>query len=148
MDNKYYTPSVEEFYIGFECEIYNSNNEWFPILFTKGHLYNDLKFIDKFEDNLENSFRVKYLDKEDIESLGWVLINEIRSPFTNKLLDRFMINKEHGFNTGDNWFLNEQDNNWNIKSTSYSSYGSAIQDIQLKIKNKSELKVLMKQLGI
>jgi len=120
-NNKYYTPSIDEFYIGFECEIYNANNEWLPILFTKGHLYNDLKFVDQFEDNLENSFRVKYLSKEDIEGLGWVWNT-----------DRY----EHG------------NNGWGADLELLQDKSVCINRVIYKINNKSELKVLMKQLGI
>ncbi len=149
IDNKYYTPSIEEFYVGFQFE-YLDKNKWietnnFVDSLTEWDTESTYTVKSMIQDG---EIRVKYLDKEDIESCGWVLINEIKSPFTNKVLDRYMINKEHGFNTGITWYLNQLDNNWSIESNSYSSYGSNKQNMEFNIKNKSELQKLMKQLGI
>ena len=65
--NKYYTPSIEEFHVGFECEI------------KIGDHWKNIKAIEDIEEMLiygipkPNNSRVKYLDKDDIESLGWEL---------------------------------------------------------------------------
>jgi len=89
--SKYYTPFLEEFHVGFEYE-YKSTfldgtvktkeqfeaNPW-----NKGvikSLY-DLVYVERVLNgaNFKNSLsgiRVKYIDKEDIESLGFILINE------------------------------------------------------------------------
>lgn len=76
---EYYTPTIEEFYVGFQCEKKNLiNNSYEP--------YDRLNYITKWEQvvirpfdaptKVESKeelswFRVKYLDKDDIESLGW-----------------------------------------------------------------------------
>lgn len=85
MENKYYTPELEDLHIGYECErkhykngiapyelsqeqarefYKNSEIEWskeiIRSLFNYTHLLMDNEVI-----------RTKYLDKEDIESLGW-----------------------------------------------------------------------------
>lgn len=65
MEDKYYTPSIEEFHVGFEYEWLNiSNDEWLK------------KKYGSFECsyNSPERTRVKYLDQEDIESLGGSLI--------------------------------------------------------------------------
>ena len=147
MEDKYYTPSIEEFHVGFECEIFNANNEWFPIVFSKGQLYNDLKFVDKFDDNLNNAFRVKYLDREDIESLRWNVKESKLSPYTGKDILTYTLIIEQGFNTGVVYTLEELlSNDYLITSQEYSSYGNQKYEMLFKIKNKSELKKLMKQL--
>jgi len=72
-EDKYYTPDIEEFHIGFEFEYLDINTkEWtIEIDFTTFYDYdtdstwNLKKYIDDFK------IRVKYLDKEDIESLGF-----------------------------------------------------------------------------
>ncbi|MGL4781478.1 MAG: hypothetical protein ACRCXN_11690 [Bacteroidales bacterium] len=71
-NNKYYTPSIEEFFVGFECEIFNANSEWYPIQFTIGH-YAELAINKDQRGFTANTgeYRVKCLDKEDIESLGF-----------------------------------------------------------------------------
>lgn len=68
-ENKYYTPSIEEFHIGFEYEWLQENKEWkkenSPIEIT----------IDGFELQ-KYGLRVKFLDKTDIKLLGWVFEEE------------------------------------------------------------------------
>ena len=81
---KYYVPKIEEFYVGFECEINDIKlnkpstfkggkfeDNWVkykfdgrPLKWLQGY-HSDISF---FEIDLER-IRVKYLDKEDIESL-------------------------------------------------------------------------------
>ena len=77
MENKYYTPSIEEFFVGFEFEFRSSfedsiNSSWnkliysaFPVEMPEAFYYG-LDTLDK------NQFRVKYLDSSDIEELGFV----------------------------------------------------------------------------
>lgn len=61
-DNKYYTPEITEFYVGFEYEI-RIGSKWNPAI-CQGHIPIGNK-------TLEDLYRVKYLSKEDIEELGW-----------------------------------------------------------------------------
>jgi len=63
---KYYTPEIEEFYKGFIVHI-DTDGEWLP---TKINYTDELyKLMMTGEDS---GVRVKYLDREDIESLGFV----------------------------------------------------------------------------
>jgi len=74
-DNKYYTPEVEELHVGYECEYDNLNkqeSEWKPL--TIG-----LCSIGDIE-NAAIRVRTPYLTREDIESLGWVLMENTRTP--------------------------------------------------------------------
>lgn len=74
MENKYYTPSIEEFCVGFEYERMNGD-KWCKDIISPDDLCSA-------RDGLENEFeeiyrklrdiRVKFLDKEDIESLGLI----------------------------------------------------------------------------
>lgn len=63
---KYYTPEIEEFHVGFEYEYLTNGDEW-----VKHIINNKADLIDCIEDIKESKIRVKYLDKEDIESLGF-----------------------------------------------------------------------------
>lgn len=75
--NKYYHPSIEELYFGFECERNNiSENEfhaglcnWEPCIIDHQNL---IQLGVYSEWRLQGRFRVKYLDREDIESLGFI----------------------------------------------------------------------------
>lgn len=69
--SKFYVPNISEFHVGFECEIASINNNWNITGWRK-------KVIDVSDEftlfgTHPNLYRVKYLDKEDIESLGWKL---------------------------------------------------------------------------
>ena len=79
MDNKYYIPSIEEFHVGFEYEIltnYTKENE-------KWEFVNNPFTIERLEIFIENKHvRVKYLDKDDIESLGFKFTDAFG--YTNK----------------------------------------------------------------
>lgn len=138
-DNKYYTPTIEEFHVGFEFEYINSeNNSWIKSIFDMM----DADFMEILIDN--ETCRVKYLDKEDIESLGWEegLLNVSK---TNELLV---------YGIGSYVITSFENINHTIDISLTSNFKlvglqSGLQRIfRGTIKNKSELKKLMKQLGI
>lgn len=65
-NTKYYTPSIEEFHVGFQYEwLEDYTGEW-----TK-EVININTPLTYFRDDADVEHRVKYLDKEDIESLGF-----------------------------------------------------------------------------
>ena len=73
--DKYYIPTIEEFYVGFEYEYLTVNNEWVKDAFmstkpkdTEQMDFNTIKSILK---DYPEELRVKYLDDDDIESLGF-----------------------------------------------------------------------------
>ncbi len=74
-NNLYYTPTIEEFHVGFECELIDNDKtfKWFPIECTQETLYD-------VQSNHYNA-RVKYLDQSDIERLGW--------EYTSKSIDNW-----------------------------------------------------------
>ena len=146
MNNKYYTPTIEEFHIGFEYEeLINFDMlsirpddhidrvEWCKINLQ------DFQFmwLNEIRSKLEfESIRVKYLDKEDIESLGFLIKVETKFGiiFSNQLysiiLSKMKLNHIEVYLTQP--YINESD------GLTFSG----------TIKNKSELKVLLKQLNI
>lgn len=107
MENQYYTPERSEFFEGFECEVPSFDNpeEWSKTTFVDrdhpeafGHF--------QYMIPEENRRRVKFLDQEDIESLGFKLIEDERFPdhlrfgsesstYTEK--EGEMIDKGHSF---------------------------------------------------
>lgn len=130
--DKYYTPELSEFYLGFECEF--KNNMVIPIEFRKEICEQETLSIafDTFEhenEKFKDEFRVKYLDKEDILSLGWVYHEKYCA---------FHHSKHEGYSL---YFLHEDTNEMKI-----IYYGDC--NFNGIIKNKSELKKLMKQMSI
>ncbi len=140
MESKYYIPELSEFYVGFEYEEYDAS--WQPAIL-------DFRDLDVIDDEIrEGVIRVKYLDREDIESLGWKFIKEGDDFFTQALI--FKLTKEVGFNTGITYILIRyaSESPMVLSWVNFSSYQREAGSLSLIIKNKSELKVLMRQLEI
>jgi hypothetical protein len=135
MENKYYTPEIEEFHIGFEYQ------EFIPVLEKK---FGSKVYVNKWKTTTLKSLstahsytveirkddgriRVKYLDKEDMESLGWKY-----DECENKCLSLVK-------GIWDMWVYKDY-----LKIESEET-GTIFRG---DIKNKSELKILLKQLNI
>lgn len=154
-DNLYYTPTISEFYIGFEYE-YMNGDRWEESEMRIQDYKSDGPDYERsdswFEEEILRGIRtvrVKYLDQFDIESLGWELSYIKHSPFTGKNLNVYVLNIENGFNTGINYTLEQLDNKqYLISSESYSSYGGETYKMAFNLNNKSELIKLMQQLNI
>lgn len=133
MNKKYYNPKLEEFHIGFEYESNLLDEGWEQEIFEPNRV-DDAILINMFFSNIKNPdcYRVKYLDKEDIEEFGFKEINEgwyHQYPNSNK--DGFQI------------LYNEKELHISFGKHEYSK--TVFKGI---IKNKSELKRLLTQLQI
>lgn len=129
MDSKYYAPTIEEFHVGFEYQA--------PI--KDGIMYSAdcgvwSDFIVKEKDSLSilrsyirNGSRVKHLDREDAESLGFVKWPD------DDIYDLGKFQLHLGRYT-DPYKVEIYDDN-----SEYCFVGT--------IKNKSELKKVLKQIG-
>ena len=144
-ENKYYIPEIEEFHVGFECEFYNSKDKHFyfeaPDGWIKTMIGENLylrEFTNQYQLLKENLFRVKYLDQEDIESLGWKFIKH--HPGTTQLDFKkgiYYLDFDSNFR-GKSWLRIYEGDTQSEEFNFFTGF----------IKNKSELKILMKQLGI
>jgi hypothetical protein len=132
IENKYYIPTLEEFYSGFEYEHLEFDGNWKQINdFSNEYDYEDNPHYAVSKDISSYHIRVKYLDAKDIESLGFRKIIEDQYYI-------FALDKHIMMLVDDDLFIriiNEQNN-----ELYYLFQGT--------IKNKSELKVLLKQIGI
>lgn len=131
MENKYYTPKIEEFHVGFEY-YHASFKDQVLSIYTVNNTY-DFKNI---EDEIKNEIvLIKLLDREDIESLGFKYDSDnFFEGFFNGLIYKILLVD------GNVWIYFRQ-NVGNEKIIDKTSFFG-------KIKNKSELKKLMVQLGI
>ena len=128
MENKYYTPEINEFYVGFEYEeleeVENNNQTWNKYQVEKSD------YLGNYNNSLAlNEIRVKILDKEDIESLGF---EEVESGIYMKDKTKFV-----------KYVLDTRSSRFSIRNSIYNEcwfYGT--------IKNKSELIRILKQLHI
>ena len=127
MENKYYLPKIEELHVGFECEIdqseINKNFKWCE--YVIGTDYENITIARAISEVNKNGIRVKYLDRQDIESFGFKLFENMPS--------RFHYNKYELDADYLNVIRIEYDCNYIFKG---------------RIKNKSELKKLLIQLEI
>lgn len=131
MRAKYYTPIIEEFHVGFEYEYQQYDNKWIFQIFNRSNLDNEFDSYCKF--------RVKYLDKEDIESLGFKYKQGDETSYIKSNISIHIYDKNK-------W--NTKENMINIfKKDKLRAVGKTLLFSGI-IKNKSELKKLLKQLNI
>jgi len=84
-ENKYYVPDITEFHVGFEYQMKSTfgdgtvktkeqydRAEWIDQVYDlRSFPYVDRTMTGHNSQNLPSAIRVKYLDREDIESLGF-----------------------------------------------------------------------------
>lgn len=152
MSNKYYTPTIEEFRVGFEYEyklqLFNKltkdfEDKWIKEAYGDSlEMFGDCYYLETVEGWINSTTcRVKYLDKQDIESLGFredfstsfetyfikdkheILFSDVRSTPPMLIIKKLALKDNQGNKT------------YMIK-------------FQGTIKNKSELITLLRQLNI
>jgi len=81
MENKYFTPSIEDIRVGYECEVDTHGTfGWVKVMVADYHFKTKVpkgyfgigifNLSEKFKQ--DNEIRVPYLTKEQIEAEGWV----------------------------------------------------------------------------
>ena len=146
MESKYYTPIIDEFYVGFEYERMNGL-DWEKTELTNIDCCGTMArgYENEFEeiDSSIRTVRVKYLDKEDMESLGFICKYESNSIYYTYKESVSL------FNSGV-WTLKLI--NWPSEDNIRLTISDASIDDEVifrgKIKNKSELIKLLKQIGL
>lgn len=146
-ESKYYTPTIEEFYVGFEYEEYyrtlNSvtgawNNTWNPRVYELG-LYMNYENESEIPEYLsKGEIRVKYLDIEDIESFG-LRYNEVHNYWYTFIGQAESIELYYDPSYHKVKIIYED------QTDEYSKRSFKFHGV---IKNKSELKKLLQQLNI
>jgi len=163
-NNSYYIPTIDEFHVGFEYEkleysvditdipnihyeevirqIKTGNTsipykrDWVKKVFNASSYHRVMRLYSPFRgkdepDDANTSLRVKYLDREDIESLGFMWDRHNTAPEWYFYKDKQYTLK---------WYTGANEGILIERNGMFIFYGS--------IKNKSELKVLLKQLNI
>jgi len=146
--SKYYCPTIDEFYIGFEYErLINESghdsywnfdllkDKWESRIFTKSD-FEKGRGWDNRRDIEDKWIRVKYLDKEDIESLGFKY-NKTQPGLNEDYFE---------YESAEYYMDYEYDTNYcriyfSLEPGDATVFAGCIQ-------NKSELKKLLTQLGI
>ena len=147
MKNKYYTPSIEEFRVGFEYEYNNTWGGFSKRIVTEENLMDKLISIGSGNDRVPFNYnwRVKYLDKQDIESLGFNNTKEHAVSYSSS----YKIKDNKVFQIQSYWDMqrDERENLIRIYIGDLHKYPYT-EIFRGEIKNLSELKKLLKQLNI
>lgn len=134
---KYYTPTIEEFGINFEYQYFKSNGAGDFWLDDKITFFSELCGDGGVEERLsDGKIRVKYLDREDIESFEFIEDEKSKGFFLHKE-ERFFVSFDYWLNKSDYSFMNVKVGD---EQNEYDFAGI--------IKNKSEFSRLLKQLSI
>lgn len=167
MKDKYYIPTIEEFYRGFEYE-FNSTTLYGSLTvgdvagWQKTQFYggsgpedenSEMEDINQAINGFEDiRVRVKYLDEDDLKSLGWVKYKDVTVVGTELSSFRFILNEMCLWFTPYNIYNNRTMTVCiSEKDKEKSGEGFIVTGPRIfygTIKNKSELQRLMKQLGI
>lgn len=143
-DNKYYTPEISEFHVGFEHEVNHKvrdgsgDREWCSELY-KGSS-EQTRYIKYLLEEEPENIRVKYLDKEDIESFGFTIKSDYGAGTT------FHLNNSYSLQTHKHAGISY--NEHEVRIFKSGIIGKPCRIFTGDIKNKSELKKLLQQLGI
>jgi hypothetical protein len=163
-ESKYYTPDIEEFHVGFEYE------QVMDAVWEKCEMH--LLDLGRVNGRL-SSLRVKHLDREDIESCGFEdrdmfyydskisykngvpFVENYMNKSKSKVLSKFIKSHMGGnYGLGSEYIFIEKvksyENATHISRIIYNGDGSAMVTSAFRgtIKNKSELKRILKQIGI
>lgn len=141
--SEYYTPTIEEFHVGFEYDRLVEDH-WETLSMS----VNFLSLDDIDDEILDKEIRVKHLDREDIESLGF-------SDFKHAAVDWYKLEKrvDDNFASYGSWncfrLLHSYTDN-GIKIIAYEHSFESDENILFagKVKNKSELKKILQMIGI
>jgi hypothetical protein len=134
----YYTPTIEEFRVGFDYEITNGY-EWVKKTFCKEDLKSFL--YESLENGIMQGYvRTKCLDEQDIKSIGFISISGYYELYMKKYFQRENITAR---------IFYEEDG---IVSLEVGDKGSKASEFRTvfygNVKNKSELKKILCMLGI
>jgi len=147
---KYYIPEIEELRVGFECEIQSSYG------FQKG-IFPEVLYLDTLsgfradeigaiEAVKSSNIRVKYLDSEDIESLGFIF-----NAGVTERTDRFSYKNFMLYFNREAKIVRIAEMNRQIVFQRAFPMGVELDYKELfngTVKNKSKLKQVLKMIGV
>jgi len=151
--SKYYTPTIEEFHVGFEFQGF-ADNGW------EDENIRNWKELSTVVDRSSHTagFRVKHLDREDIESFSKTDFPEVRFEYDNNSEPipyrdgEYMCPTAYSLDdqlyNGELWMLYHYEEDNMVWIEYIKDSGGMGYIFKGTIKNKSELKRTLKQLGI
>lgn len=142
MENKYFTPNIEDFFEGYEFEYKNDmqSNEFEPTIFDASMssiMYNDYEHENN--EYLENHYRTPYLTKEQIINEGW---NYSSTKSSLLIFSKVQDNDKEILLVYDN------DNNWLVISINDNNGYHLMTKFSGECKSINELRTIFKFLKI
>lgn len=138
--NKYYTPDISEFHSGFQYEMYNGY-EWVAHQFPSPW-WNQASGMGGFNILQEcintEMVRLKYLDRQDIESEGWHL-KEDNSDLVSLYFGKYVKYRSDKMRFNINYCLHTK---WMLINFEMGTCFAG------KVKNLSEFRRIQKMIGI
>lgn len=148
MEAKYYTPTIEDFHVGFEFEANYKKEGWQKEIFGIGErsISSVPQLLYQFLDGapLEGNIRVKILDREDIEAEGFEFSENYADRPTLGFLKEFKDNKDLQYLL----FYTPETNELRIERIFKCGTGKEDYLFNGFIRNRSELQKLMQMLNI
>jgi hypothetical protein len=129
MEEKYYTPTINEFHTDFEYEVLEKGNWIKKNDFSNAYDYEDSCLYGLIKDLEKGNIRVKYLDTKDIESFGWI---------EDKI---FLLDDSTWFKLNSNYLRHYYHGELYIQNGNKEMIFNGV------CKNKSELERVLKQIG-
>jgi hypothetical protein len=164
MNDKYYIPDISEFYFGFEYQTnYDRKGDWRTFIFDSFNEYVDVGMDGElYEYTLQSEIdsgeiRVKYLDREDIENLGFKKMEKNNWVGWHDYYLKDTLLGSIPYYLYCTLHVPIMDNNYKIIVHRNDNYNKIEEEIKKgesevvyvgNIKNKSELKKLLKMLYI
>lgn len=159
--DKYYKPSLEEFYTGFEYEEFHDPiryklineklNKWNKKVYDiNTQLYytdsNENKYSFFNNEIYKDNFRIKYLDEEDLKELGFEDIKTEIKSYGKYFNGRIKYNKDKYFKRSLEIYCSFLKNKNEIYCKLIDTHFKG--NFEIYLKNKSELKKLLKQIKV
>ena len=142
-EKRYYTPTEGEFRVGFDYEEFVKGEGWMPRTLSslsEDPTLNQQGFCIDFPDD----FRVKCLDKEDIEAEGWKSVEIPVDELSSFCVAQYKIEKGK-FTFFARVLTDGRIYIWGVNDGTFLMAGAMFIG---QILNRSELKFQMKRLGI
>ena len=146
LKDKYYEPTLNEFYVGFEFEMHDTWSSWKKMILTEELLKNPMVSLGSGNERAPYYWktRVKKLDFDDIIDLGWELDQCVKG-------DCFFYHKNYSIMTEfEPWLCFTENKNLNVSicDTGNSKLKKSLYAFNGHVHNKSVLKQVMDLLKI
>lgn len=108
MENKYFTPDIEDLYVGYKLEIKGKHDDdWKPVVLGKDAIWHQFTNLENLGKAMEQ-LRVPYLTKEQIEAEGWTsFVTEYKKDIVPENMTYTFFREDRNYMLGWNFNTNK-----------------------------------------